>query len=67
VEQPPLAVKKNTFAQQNNKAYALCLFTFAFFFKHRCHLAIPRCKNENPPLQPKNDNPEHTAACWVIK
>ncbi len=36
-------------------------------FHTRCHMAIDRCKTENPPLEQKGDDPEHIASCWVMK
>lgn len=33
-------------------------------FHPRCPLAEDRCKTETQTLAPKNNNPNHTAACW---
>jgi len=36
-------------------------------FHPRCPKAIDRCKVELPPLEPKDNNPDHIAACWVTQ
>lgn len=33
----------------------------------RCHMAIDRCSRDVPQLEPKGDNPQHVASCWVTK
>ncbi len=34
-------------------------------FHPRCPKAVAQCKSEMPPLESKNGNPNHIAACWV--
>lgn len=34
-------------------------------FHPRCPLTVDKCRQENPPLIPLSDNPEHLVACWV--
>lgn len=36
-------------------------------FHPRCSQAIDRCKAELPPLETKDNNPDHVAACWVTQ
>jgi oligopeptide transport system ATP-binding protein len=36
-------------------------------FHPRCPKAIDRCKVDLPPLEPKENNPNHIAACWVTE
>jgi len=36
-------------------------------FHPRCHMRIDRCSQDAPQLEPKGDDPDHSAACWVTK
>jgi oligopeptide/dipeptide ABC transporter ATP-binding protein len=34
-------------------------------FNPRCPYVMPVCKEQDPPLAPVRDEPEHTTACWL--
>ncbi len=36
-------------------------------FHPRCPMAIEKCRSQLPPLEIKNNDPAHLAACWVTK
>ncbi|MBN2212496.1 MAG: dipeptide ABC transporter ATP-binding protein [Sedimentisphaerales bacterium] len=36
-------------------------------FHPRCQMAVERCKQEMPPLEPKGGKNDHVASCWVTK